>query len=437
MKGKRPKGPWWMGLLLLLAACAPRPAVEVRPVPGVKVTVPVSAPKPQGATAVESGKKAGLPAIKVLPGNPLPEPGTAFADDFSTYPTGAVLPVVAPDRYGLLRQGNWQKVSVTEAFDPSGRLDKAVRLEGGYGEGFLTTGSPDWTDYRVSMRIKVQEACCTDSHLRARLFLDGAGGRALEFQLGFEGAKLVKLAGDQAFVLVDRPELRDVGRAFLRDGNWHDLVFELKGDGAVRAVLDGTELLVWKDPDYRQGGFGIGPKAITFFLDDLKIERLGTAGPPSEGTAPPSRADFCGLRAGEELPHERFLASGEVELFLLGGATAARDYRIGYYPAEKPEAVTYLIEHRGAFEPATCLNPPPSARFRPEGPFGLAHTYEHYGTKTAYSEDARNEAPKGFRAYRALNQKGEEVGILLLIEDWIDADYDDVGLLLRSAESER
>ncbi len=421
-----------LALLFLFAACAPRPAVEVKPLPGVKVTVPVATP--QGATAVESGKKGGLPAIKVLPGNPLPEPGTAFTDDFSKYPTGAVLPVVAPDRYGLLRWGKWQKVSVTEAFDPSGRLDKAVRLEGGYGEGFLTTGSPDWTDYRVSMRIKVKEACCTDSRFRARLFLDGAGGRALEFQLGYEGAKLVKLAGDQSFVLVDRPELRDVGRAFLRDGNWHDLVFELKGDGTVRAVLDGTELLVWKDPDYRQGGFGIGPKAITFFLDDLKIERLGTAGPPSEGTAPPSRTNFCGLRAGEELPHERFLASGEVELFLLGGHSAARDYRVGYYPAEKPEAVTYLLEHRGAFDPPTCLNPPPSARFRPEGPFGLAHTYEHYGTKTVYSEDARNEAPKGFRAYRALNQKGEEVGILLLIEDWVDADYDDVGLLLVGAE---
>ncbi len=266
----------FIGTLLLLAACAPRPAVEVKPLPGVKVTVPVATP--QGATAVESGKKGGLPAIKVLPGNSLPEPGTAFTDDFSKYPTGAVLPAVAPDRYGLLRRGDWQKVSVTEAFDPSGRLDKAVRLEGGYGEGFLTTGSPDWTDYRISMRIKVQEACCTDSHFRARLFLDGAGGRALEFQLGYEGAKLVKLAGDQSFVLVDRPELRDVGRAFLRDGNWHDLVFELKGDGTVRAVLDGTELLVWKDPDYRQGGFGIGPKNITFFLDDLRIERLVAKG---------------------------------------------------------------------------------------------------------------------------------------------------------------
>ena len=124
-------------------------------------------------------------------------------------------------------------------------------------------------------------------------------------------------------------------------------------------------------------------------------------------------------------------------LLLLGGATAARDYRIGYYLAEKPEAVTYRIEHQGAFEPATCLNPPPSARFRPEGALGLAHTYEHYGTKTVYSEDARNEAHKGFRAYRALNPKGEEVGILLLIEDWIDADYDDVGLLLRGDRPER
>ena len=437
MKGKRPKGLWWMGLLLLLAACAPRPAVEVRPVPGVKVTVPVSAPKPQGATAVESGKKGGLPAIKVLPGNPLPEPGTAFADDFSTYPTGAVLPVVAQDRYGFLRVGGNPKITIVEAFDATGKLDKAVRVGDRFDVGFLTTGAPGWTGYRAGFRLKVQEAPFTESKVLVRLFMSGAGDRALEFALGYEGVRLTKLAGEQKLVVVDRKELAELGRAVLRDGSWHRLTFELGRDGRVRAWVDETLVLDWTDPDYKAGGLGIGNGGTVFYLDDLKIERLGTAGPPSEGTAPPSRANFCGLRAGEELPHERFLASGEVELFLLGGATAARDYRIGYYPAEKPEAVTYLIEHRGAFEPATCLNPPPSARFRPEGPFGLAHTYKHYGTKTVYSEDARNEAPKGFRAYRALNPKGEEVGILLLIEDWINADYDDVGLLLRGAEPER
>jgi hypothetical protein len=399
-------GAWMLCLLALLAACAPRPAVEVRPLPGVKVTVPVEAPRArtQGATAVESGKKGGAraPVVKVLPGNPLPPAGNAFVDDFSKYPVGAVLPVVAPERYGMIRGANWQKISVEEAFDPSGKLNKAVRIEGGYGEGFLTVGAPDWTDYRVSFRAKTLEACCTDSHIRARLFLDGSGSRALEFVIGWDpidGVGLYKLAGDQRFLLLRRRELKPTADAVLRDKNWHDFAFELRSNGTVRVWVDGTEVLSWQDPDYRQGGFGIGPKATTFLLDDLRIERLGSAAPPPGGNRP-ARENFCGYRAGAELPHRRFVAPGKVELVLLGGYSAARDPQVGYYPAEKPEEATFLIGHEGAFEPPTCLVPPPKAVF----------------------------------AFEALDASGKRAGVLLLLEDWTDQSYDDLGLLLRGAE---
>ncbi len=262
-----------IGLLLLLAACAPRPTVEVRPVPGVRVTVPV---RPQGATAVESGKNGGVraPVIKVLPGNPLPEPGTALSDDFAKYPTGAVLPVVAPERYGKLGSKEWQKITIVEAFDPGGKLDKAVRLEGGYGEGYLTTGARDWSNYEVRASIRVKEAGTTESAVRFLLFLNGAGNRALELRVGYQGVRLDKLAGDQRFTLIDRRELAKTGRTFLRDQNWHDLRFALEDTGRVRFWLDGTLLLEWTDPDYKAGGFGVGPKAATFFLDNLRIERL-------------------------------------------------------------------------------------------------------------------------------------------------------------------
>ncbi len=429
-----------VAFLFLLAACAPRPTVELRPAPGVKVTVPVEAPAPAptGATAVESGKTGGVraPGIKVLPGNPLPEPGTAFKDDFAKYPTGAVLPVVAPERYGLLRGGEWQKITVVEAFDPSGRLDKAVRLEGGYGEGFLTTGAEDWSDYEVRLRLKVEEAPTTESGVRFRLFLSGAGDRALELKLGYEGLRLDKLAGGQRFTLIDRRELAGTGRTFLRDRNWHDLRFALEASGRVRFWLDGTLLLEWTDPDYRAGGFGVGPKATTFFLDDLEIRRLGGAAPPpAEGSAAPRPGDYCGYRAGEPLTAGVFRpGAAEVELRLLGGHSAARDYRIGYYPAGSPEAATYVLSYAGAFDPATCLNPPPAARFSPKGPFGIVHAYEHYGKKRVYTEARLNEPPRGFRAYRALDAEGNPAGILLLVEDWVDADYDDVGLLLLGAE---
>ncbi|BBL83149.1 hypothetical protein TthAA37_20200 [Thermus thermophilus] len=271
------KGLWLLAAGALLGACAPR--ITAEPLPGVRVDVPVQVPPPGGPSQPAGQAQSGVtaPAIKVLPGNPLPPAGSAFVDDFSSYPTGAVLPVVAPDRYGLLRTGgDWQKITVEEAFAPDGRLDKAVRMEGGYGEGFLTTGAEDWTDYRVSFRLKTLEACCTHSHIRARLFLDGSGSRALEFQIGFgpEGVKLVKLAGGQSFTLLHRRELENTARAVMRDGNWHDIAFELRSDGTVKIFVDRTEVVNWKDPDYHRGGFGIGPVGVTFQLDDLKVERL-------------------------------------------------------------------------------------------------------------------------------------------------------------------
>lgn len=279
---RKKKGLWLLATGVLLAACAPR--ITAEPLPGVRVDVPIQVPPPGGPSQSPGQAQSGVtaPVIKVLPGNPLPPAGSAYVDDFSSYPTGAVLPVVAPDRYGLLRTGgDWQKITVEEAFAPDGRLDKAVRLEGGLGEGFLTFGAEDWTDYRVSFRLKTLEACCTGSHIRARLFLTGDGSRALEFQIGFgpAGVMLVKLAGSQSFTLLHRRELEGTARAVMRDGNWHDFVFELRSEGTVRVFVDGTEVVNWKDPDYNRGGFGIGPVGVTFQLDNLKVERLGTPTP--------------------------------------------------------------------------------------------------------------------------------------------------------------
>lgn len=161
-----------------------------------------------------------------------------------------------------------------EAFDANGKLDKAVRIEGGVGEGFLTTGADAWTDYEVKLRLKVQEACCTDSGVRIRLFMDGSGNRALELKIGYEGVRLDKVAGEQRFTLIDRRELAKTGRAFLRDQIWHRLRVELQSSGRVRAWLDDTLIVDWTDPDYKTGGFGIGPKATTFFLDDLEVQPL-------------------------------------------------------------------------------------------------------------------------------------------------------------------
>ncbi len=263
----------FIGLVLLLSACAPQ--ITVRP-PGVEIQAPAQPP----ATPPPGGGVS-TPVILVLPGNKMP-----LVDDFSGYPTGAVLPVVAPDRYGMLRLNReWNKITVVEAFTPQGSLDKAVRIEGWGHDGLLTTGSQDWTNYRVTLRAKIHEAGYAGSGLRARLFLDGAGSRGLEFRINRDGIQLVKIAGDQHFTLIERPELAGVGRAFIGGQDWHDFTFELQGDGMVRVRVGKSEVISWKDPDYRQGGFGIGPgpAGTTFFLDDLRVEPLETPKPPSSG----------------------------------------------------------------------------------------------------------------------------------------------------------
>jgi len=253
--------------LVILAGCAPQSTVKVNPLPGVEVAVPI----PEGTA---SGGASAL-AIKVLPGNPLPEPGKVFWDDFSRYPTGAVLPVVNPKEYGFLRlEENWQEATIVEAFDPSGKLDKALRLAGYDGDGFLTTGAVDWTDYEVSFRLKIEKPRTWNSAMGFRLFLSGAGDRSLELRVGREGLRLDKLSGEQRFTLVDRRELAQTTGTFVDDKNWHNLRFVLEKSGRVRFWLDDTLLLDWTDPDYHAGGFGVGPLGAVAFLDDLKIRQL-------------------------------------------------------------------------------------------------------------------------------------------------------------------
>jgi len=248
-----------LGGLFFLASCAPQNTLP-------QVNLPVDLPEVQAP----SGPAA--PVIKVLPGNPLPEPGKVFYDD---YPRGAVLPVVNPRDYGILRLNeNWREVTIIEAFDPTGKLDKALRIKGGWEDGFLTTGAVDWTDYEVSFRLKVDKPHTWNSSVGFRLFLSGAGDRSLELIVGREGLWLDKLFGDQRVTLINRRELAETTGTFIDDKNWHNLRFVLEKSGRVRFWLDDTLLLDWTDPDYNKGGFGIGPKGVLFFVDDLTIKRL-------------------------------------------------------------------------------------------------------------------------------------------------------------------
>jgi len=273
------KGLWLLAAGALLGACAPR--ITAEPLPGVRVNVPVQVPPPasppqpsQPAGQAQGGVTA--PVIKVLPGNPLPPAGSAFVDDFSSYPTGAVLPMVAPDRYGVYKAPNGTlSPAVAETFTPQGGLDKSLRLEAA-NTAMLTTGAPDWTDYRVSFRFKYE----TGGTLDVGLFVHGSGDRMLIVRLGWGytgGVHLIKVAGDQRFTLVSRRELKPLTEA-LKDQNWHDFAAEARSDGTVRVMVDQQTVIEWKDPDYRAGGIGIGINRlgdrIIWHIDDLKVERL-------------------------------------------------------------------------------------------------------------------------------------------------------------------
>ena len=144
---------------------------------------------------------------------------------------------------------------------------------------------------------------------------------------------------------------------------------------------------------------------------------------------------YCGLKKGPPVPHQGFAAkAGTVSLELLGGESAAVGVEEGYYLAGNPADTAMLFFYPGSLD--SCLFPPLTAKFTPGGPFALVHVFgeEH---KKVYSEDALNTGERGMRAYQALSPAGELVGVLVLIEEWIDADYNDAVLLLKGAEPVR
>ncbi len=144
---------------------------------------------------------------------------------------------------------------------------------------------------------------------------------------------------------------------------------------------------------------------------------------------------YCGLRKGAPVPHQVFAAKGAtVSLELLGGESAAVGVEEGYYLAGTPADAAMLLFYPGSL--GACLFPPLSAKFTPKGPFALVHVFGEDREKV-YSEDALNTGERGMRAYEALSPTGKRVGVLILIEEWTDADYNDAVLLLKDAEPVR
>ena len=141
---------------------------------------------------------------------------------------------------------------------------------------------------------------------------------------------------------------------------------------------------------------------------------------------------FCGYRKGSPLPHQVFAAIGgdPVSITLLGGDSAAVGVEESYAPEGSAGGESPLLGYPGAL--SGCLRPAPSTDFTPGGNFTLVHTFGPDRQKI-YSLDELNASPRGMRAYQALDLRGEPVGVLVMVEEWVDADYNDAVLLLKGA----
>jgi len=243
----------------LLGACAPRLQT-----PSPQLPLPL--PTPPRVTWV-------------LPGNPLPH-----TDDFETYPVGAVLPRVAPDRYGLLAK-EWANATIAEALDAEGRTTKALRLAGGLGSNFLTTGAPDWSHYRLRLDFKsLGNPYWGSAGFLIRILVSGTGDRGLELYFGLGGASLAKVLGEQKETFLQRAEVREVTSKAIRDRLWHRLTVEVRSTGEkgkapvnVSLFLDDGLLLSWTEQDFAQGGvaFGIQDPDLVVYVDKLEILPIG------------------------------------------------------------------------------------------------------------------------------------------------------------------
>ena len=140
---------------------------------------------------------------------------------------------------------------------------------------------------------------------------------------------------------------------------------------------------------------------------------------------------YCGYRKGAELPHQVFAPSGPVSLALLGGESAAVGVEEGYALEGNLSRQTLLVHYPGSLD--GCLFPPIAGTFEPGGSFVLVHVFGGERERI-YSLDGLNEEPRGMRAYEALTPLGERVGVLVFVEEWVDADYNDAVLLLKGTE---
>jgi curli biogenesis system outer membrane secretion channel CsgG len=255
--------------------------VASNPKPASTPSTSTTSPSTSTTTAKPQAKPNG---IQALPGNPLP-----FFDDFSNRPLGAALGVSDPNSYGLLYVGDTQKEGPGFAqIDQDTQGKKLLQINQGY---FLTTGSEDWQDYKVSFDLAQLNDNGTSNgdrnadkdHFYVAININPIQGT--RFIIDFA------MNGTATLYVIDGNESKEVGRRtnanyrFYNGGFTSIEVISQKAD--IKVNVGGRGLFEYRlgDPRMFKGGVGFGGEMWArssngkqywhpYYIRDLKIEAL-------------------------------------------------------------------------------------------------------------------------------------------------------------------
>ncbi len=224
---------------------------------------------------VEAGAAGNLDtSVTLLPGNAFP-----FEDGFENFSLGQVVPIAAPQNYGIYRTDGSDDptfVKAEETTDASNQAGKAVQLNPinccAYDTGYLTLGSNTSQDYRATFDFKING---DDSRTALKLLVNVGAGANYYYRVNVLARQGVvsmdKVLGDQSVQLVNRD-----GLGFnYADGLYHQAEVTSRG-GVVSVSVDGRTLVEYSDtdPNYQQGGLGIGMDWESTFIDNLRVTPL-------------------------------------------------------------------------------------------------------------------------------------------------------------------
>ena len=213
-------------------------------------------------------------SVTLLPGNAFP-----FEDGFENFSLGQVVPIAAPQNYGIYRSDGSDDptfAKAEETTDASNQAGKAVQLNAIHccanETGYLTLGSNTSQDYRATFDFKING---DDSRTALKLLVNLGAGANYYYRvnvLARQGAvSMDKVLGDQSVQLVNRD-----GLGFnYTDGLYHQAEITSRG-GVVSVSVDGRTLVEYSDtdPNYQQGGLGIGIDRESAFIDNLRVTPL-------------------------------------------------------------------------------------------------------------------------------------------------------------------